>query len=660
MTLAVCPECGGTFAGTDRFCQRDGARLLEADEDDPLLGQAVGSYRIAALLGAGGMGRVYLGVHPTIGSRVAIKVLSRDSSGRRDLIDRFFAEAQVVNRIRHEGIVNVLDLASLPDGRPYIVMELLSGEPLAAMLARLKQLDPAHAVAIALPLLDALAAAHDQGVVHRDLKPDNVFVTRQGRVVVLDFGIAKLLPDGQAGAGAVSPSTRTGAVLGTPGYMSPEQIHGRATGPAADLYSVGVLLYQALVGSLPFDADGPFEMMQKHVSAAPSPMRNVRPEIPPALDAVVMRALAKDPRERFAGARAMAQALAASLTSTGGGDVDAAAARRTPAARRALIGGLALGAAAAAAIVLIAALMTRAGREEESEGPAVAQAGEPAAGQGTRDAGAQPATEQPATAADASIPAPDPGQNAVAGGPPRARRPRSSPASPSHPPGQSPPVAPAAPPASTTSAPGATASAVPTPTRRPGVTQMGGVTITNTAEQARAMTGLDKISAPLATRGGSFDPMRTLTQATALARRLMPDAVLVGLDIDHARPDGSALIRVDSGASYRFRSPSRSKRPADLPRNVEVDIPCMVHVWAQDGRLEASPVTSEDCDARPLRRPTCPIAALWTRARAEGAPRTGDWVARISYLPDGWFIDIPRAGKPPTGDFSLSLPDTCP
>jgi hypothetical protein len=186
-----------------------------------------------------------------------------------------------------------------------------------------------------------------------------------------------------------------------------------------------------------------------------------------------------------------------------------------------------------------------------------------------------------------------------------------------------------------------------------------GVTIINTAELAQKMTGLKTITAVPESSGGSFDPIRTLAQAESMARKLMPDAVLVGIDIDHAKPDGTALLRADSGATYRFRSPSRSKRPADVPRNVEVDIPCMVHVEVVRGRIAASPVTDEECDAARLPRPRCRVADLWRRAREQGAPRAGDWVARISYMHDGWFVDIPKAGTPPLDDFDVSLTDDC-
>ncbi len=653
--LGICPECGGTFPGSDRFCQRDGARLLPADQGDPLLGETVGSYRIAALIGAGGMGRVYLGVHPSIGSRVAIKVLSLECASRPELVERFFAEAQLVNRIRHEGIVNVIDLALLPDGRPYIVMELLAGEPLSALIDRSGRLEAAHAVALACAMLDALAAAHERGVVHRDLKPDNVFVTRQGRVVVLDFGIAKLLPQSTVGAERVSPATGTGAVLGTPGYMAPELIQGRPTVPATDLYAVGVILYQALSGKLPFGGESLFELMHKHVSATPPPLREMRPDIAPALEAVIARAMAKDPAMRFAGARQMAEALSAAL-SGGTNELPTAPWPAPPSRRPAILTGAAVVGLLAATGVLVALLAP--GEEPAGEAVAAVLDAAPAVldvGAGRHDerepAQASPAPVEDEPSGDEPGPEPrlagGPGKQAPArDAPPRgADRERRAGADQDAP----------AEPKSEAKAPEAAAQSPSGSAKQ----TIGGVTIINTAELAREKTGLQTITARPESRGGSFDPIRTLAQAEGMARKLMADAVLVGIDIDHARPDGTALLRADSGATYRFRSPSHSKRPAGVPRNVEVDIPCMIHVEVVRDRITASPVTDEECDAARLARPRCKIADLWRRAREQGAPKTGDWVARISYMRDGWFVDIAKAGTPPFEDFTASLPDDC-
>jgi hypothetical protein len=502
-------------------------------------------------------------------------------------------------------------------------MELLSGESLAELLERSGRLEPAQAAAIAWPLLDALAAAHDRGVVHRDLKPDNVFITRQGRVVVLDFGIAKLLPEM---GDRMSPTTRTGALLGTPGYMAPEQIQGKPAVPATDLYSVGVILYQALCGRLPFEGDSLFELMQKHVSAAPPSLRQMRPEIAPAVEAVILCALAKDASRRFANARQMAESLAAALS---GAPVEGAAPIESEGSGRGrMVAALAVGALLAAGFVLLAIARS----DDETAEPALAvDAAALALAEAPPDASTQVVEAAAPPAADAAPP------EKVAGpAKPRPVRSRSRSAS-------------AAPSGSPSSSSPETA----------GVTHIGGVTIINTAEKARAMTGLETITERPESSGGTFDPIRTLAQAEDLARKLMPDAVLVAIDVENARPDGRALLRADSGAYYRFRSPSRSARPRDVPRNVEVDIPCMVHVTVVRDRIDASPVTDEDCDAKRLARPRCRIADLWRRAREQGAPAAGDWVAKISYLPDGWFIDIPKAGKPPFDDFTLSLPDDC-
>jgi serine/threonine-protein kinase len=304
--MFVCPSCG-LPAQAPGFCTEDGASLAPAD--DPLLGQAVGSYRLARLIGQGGMGAVYLGVQPSIGSRVAVKVLSPSASSTQGMVDRFFAEAKSVNRIRHESIVNVLDLSVLPDGRPYIVMEHLDGAPLAKHFESYRPFPLGFLARVGLETLGALEAAHAHGITHRDLKPDNLFITSLGRVKVLDFGIAKLRPE----LGEEGGATRTGALLGTPHYMSPEQALGQAVDARSDLYSLGVVLYEGATGRRPFETESLFELLRQHIEATPPHPASLRAELPPAFGELIVRALAKQREQRFASAAEMQQALSAAL-----------------------------------------------------------------------------------------------------------------------------------------------------------------------------------------------------------------------------------------------------------------------------------------------------------------------------------------------------------
>ncbi|MBI3202146.1 MAG: serine/threonine protein kinase [Myxococcales bacterium] len=299
----VCPECARSFPAPG-FCTEDGGALND-NAFCPLLGSTVGSYRVATLIGQGGMGEVYRGVHPEIGSRVAIKVLSTDAARAPSVAERFFAEARAVNVVRHEGIVSVLDLSRLPDGRPYIVMEYLEGAPLTRVLELHRPVPLGAMLQILLNVLDALSAAHAQGITHRDMKPDNIFVTSTGRTKVLDFGIAKLRPD----IAGVSGATKTGALLGTPYYMSPEQARGQAVDHRSDIYSVGVIAYEGFTGKRPFDAENLYDLLRQHIEVPPQSLRELRPEIPPALESVVLRALEKAPGQRFQTLELLAAAL---------------------------------------------------------------------------------------------------------------------------------------------------------------------------------------------------------------------------------------------------------------------------------------------------------------------------------------------------------------
>ncbi|WP_176067609.1 serine/threonine-protein kinase [Anaeromyxobacter diazotrophicus] len=266
----------------------------------------VGSFRVQRLLGRGGMGTVYLAEHPVIGSKVAIKFLHESMCANPELVGRFYDEARAVNLIGHENIVAIFDLALLPPSRYYIIMEYLDGAPFSALL-RASRVDPAISLDVLLQLADALRAAHDRGVVHRDLKPENVFlVRRRGRahfVKLMDFGIAKLA-DRQTGA-----RTAAGVIVGTPEYMAPEQCENGRIDRRTDVYALGMMAYEAATGRLPFTGQGIPHILLAQLRQLPRPPREVDPTISPALEAVILKALQKDPADRFQDMAAFAAAL---------------------------------------------------------------------------------------------------------------------------------------------------------------------------------------------------------------------------------------------------------------------------------------------------------------------------------------------------------------
>jgi serine/threonine protein kinase/photosystem II stability/assembly factor-like uncharacterized protein len=283
-------------------------------------GQLVGPYRIVGKLGQGGMGAVYRAIHTQIERTVAIKVLHAEFARDPQVAQRFLNEARAVNRVRHPSLVQISDYGQLAGGEPYIIMEFLEGQTLTAYLqhaARAEggqgKLPPALACALCREIALGILAAHDKGIVHRDLKPDNVMLVADPRrpgalqVKLLDFGIAKLLPSPAAGPGlGEEPSgpglegeaTQVGMLLGTPAYMSPEQVRGDGTvGAPSDVYALGVMLYQMLGGALPFT--GPATgVLAKHLYEEPPPLAQLAPELPEELAALTHRMLAKDPAAR--------------------------------------------------------------------------------------------------------------------------------------------------------------------------------------------------------------------------------------------------------------------------------------------------------------------------------------------------------------------------
>jgi serine/threonine protein kinase len=287
-------------------------------DNDPLVGQLIGKYRVERVLGAGGMGRVYAAIHPQLGKKAAVKLLNPELAANRQVVERFFNEARAAAQLEHAGIVEVFDFDWLPDGRPYILLELLDGEPLSRRVAREGRLAIPAAVEILAQVCDAVGEAHKHGIIHRDLKPDNIFlVSRKGTrglVKVLDFGIAKL--QGELNPGAVA--TRSGVLIGTPAYMSPEQAFGRHSriGPPSDVYAMGIIAYQILAGRLPIEITNDMafgDVMLKHAQEIPRPLRELRPEIPELIDRAVQKALAKEPAARFATTTSFGHALVLAL-----------------------------------------------------------------------------------------------------------------------------------------------------------------------------------------------------------------------------------------------------------------------------------------------------------------------------------------------------------
>jgi serine/threonine-protein kinase len=257
-------------------------------------------YEVEARIGVGGMAEVWRGRDRVLNRTVAIKTLLPQFARDGSFVDRFRREAQAAARLNHPGIVSVYDSG---DGdNPYIVMQYIEGRTLADFLGAGRDLQPMQAAQIAQEIGEALAAAHAHGVIHRDIKPANVMVTRDGKVLVMDFGIARLI---------AGPETapQTSAVMGTASYLSPEQAQGQPVDARTDIYSLGVVLYEMLTGRPPFTGDSPMAIAYKQVNATPPAPSSVNPDVPPELDAVVMRALSKNPANRYQTAGEFAEDL---------------------------------------------------------------------------------------------------------------------------------------------------------------------------------------------------------------------------------------------------------------------------------------------------------------------------------------------------------------
>ncbi|HEX3854678.1 MAG TPA: serine/threonine-protein kinase [Polyangiaceae bacterium] len=298
----LCPRCTHHFSPDGRFCPFDGEPLQPSPDWDPgadaLIGSLVDSrYEVLSVLGEGGMGIVYEIRHRALGKRFALKALRKDLATDGEIAARFMQEARTAASVSHPGLVEITDFGQLPSGQPFFVMELLEGQSLSTMIRRGGPMPAARAVDIIRQIAEALGAAHERSIIHRDLKPDNIHISvaegGRDRVTIVDFGLAKVI--------GTSRLTRAGMVFGTPHYMSPEQAMGEVTDHRADVYALGVVMYEMFTGRVPFEADSYMGVLTKHMYMAPTPPSHLpgTSELG-ALEAILLRCLEKRADQRYA------------------------------------------------------------------------------------------------------------------------------------------------------------------------------------------------------------------------------------------------------------------------------------------------------------------------------------------------------------------------
>ncbi len=311
--MRTCPSCQREYAANERVCPVDGNLLKEnVPSEEQAIGRILdGKYRIDGFLKRGGMGSVYRGTHILLNKPVAVKLIRPELVTSHDIVERFFREARAAAKLSHPNIVIVHDLGQEKDGTLYIAMEIVEGQSLKDLIVTEGPWAPARALRFCRGVASALSVAHRNGVVHRDLKPQNIMVFSDSEgnesPKLLDFGIAKTLePDSPA-------LTQTGMVLGTPHYMSSEQAKGMPADQRSDIYALGVILYEMLVGKVPFDDKSIPSILVKHLTEAPRPPSSLRAGIPHEVETLVLRCLEKDPEKRFQTADDLGKALAARM-----------------------------------------------------------------------------------------------------------------------------------------------------------------------------------------------------------------------------------------------------------------------------------------------------------------------------------------------------------
>ena len=291
-----------------------------------LVGKVIGGrYRLTKLLGQGGMGEVYSADHIHITKQVAVKLLHAEISTNAEAVARFKQEAQSASSIGHDNIIRIDDFFEIDDGRVCLCMEFLDGQSLDRVIHRLGVEDPVQGIRIICQVCDGLGAAHAKGIIHRDMKPENVFLSRKpdgtDQVKILDFGIAKVTGE------EANDLTKTGMVFGTPHYMSPEQALGHAVDPRSDIYSVGIMLFEMFTGEVPFKAESFMGVLSKHITQPPpSPSKmTVRGRVPDPVERIILKAMAKQPDQRFQNTDELKRALIRAQRAFGGVDGEASA-----------------------------------------------------------------------------------------------------------------------------------------------------------------------------------------------------------------------------------------------------------------------------------------------------------------------------------------------